>query len=369
MAIYLMLTAEEIDLYGEKLKGLNKYESITRGIFRFEIVKRGDTPYEQLPKEMTRGAAKSCNVLVRLVNSIHSVYCYGLDTVDMTQKADAIRNDLSLIVDDICRKNYKQLEILCERQTETSIKATQEYENANIVKEIFERAQDGDVIAKKDRPTEQLHSVSASTNMAESLGLARDAFADPVADKVERERSEREAPTRKPAITLYLENSVPNGKFYKNGKEKKSFGLKLSIDGNIVNVPITNIDQKMLYVSVLMANLEGRRLRRSDFTFSANDQADTKNFLERVYHSLMFNKDFKDWFMNANVNGPAARINDAKSKLNKDLWNHLAPLYKDAYHYVCLATESARTKDTRYKIRTDKTQIHIDDVIMSRFED
>ena len=88
-----MLTAEEMAEYKDKLKTLNSFRKLTRGIFRFEIVEKGDTPYEMLPKDMTR-TVTNCNVLVRLINSIHSIYCYGLDTIDLKLDEQELRAEL-----------------------------------------------------------------------------------------------------------------------------------------------------------------------------------------------------------------------------------------------------------------------------------
>lgn len=154
-----MLTAEEMAMYGDKLKRLNNYRRVTRGIFRFEIVEKGSTPYEQLPKEMTRGAARACNLLVRLVNSIHKIYCYGLDFVDMSLDSDSIHNELNLIVDEICRKNIFQLDILEYRNTGTAMSALQMYRNCNIVKSVFERALEGGIISKNDFPDVRMQRV------------------------------------------------------------------------------------------------------------------------------------------------------------------------------------------------------------------
>lgn len=221
MAIYLMLTAEEMAMYGDKLKRLNNYRRVTRGIFRFEIVEKGSTPYEQLPKEMTRGAARACNLLVRLVNSIHKIYCYGLDFVDMSLDSDSIHNELNLIVDEICRKNIFQLDILEYRNTGTAISALQMYRNCNIVKSVFERALEGGVISKNDFPDVRMQRVSETTDLARSRSIAEDAFAGPLSDKIERERCERELPDRRPNISINLKN-VPTGSCYKSGKLKMS---------------------------------------------------------------------------------------------------------------------------------------------------
>lgn len=362
MAIYLMLTAEEMAMYGDKLKRLNNYRRVTRGIFRFEIVEKGSTPYEQLPKEMTRGAARACNLLVRLVNSIHKIYCYGLDFVDMSLDSDSIHNELNLIVDEICRKNIFQLDILEYRNTGTAMSALQMYRNCNIVKSVFERALDGDVISKNDFPDVRMQRVSETTDLARSRSIAEDAFAGPLSDKIERERCERELPDRRPNISINLKN-VPTGSCYKSGKLKMSIGLELMIDGDIVNVPITKIDQKMLYTAVLVAALEGKRLKRSDFT---TDVALKSDFLKRVFRGLSLETTFTEWVSMVNLHGESARINDAKSKMNKDIWNCLPRKHRNAYYYVCLVTESPRTKDTRYKIRASSDRISIAGFISNR---
>lgn len=364
MAIYLMLTAEERKQYGEKLKGLNNHKSLSRGIFHLEIVEKGDTPYENLPADMTRGAAKNCNVLVRLINSIHDTFCYGLDYIDLTQEEEIVRDNLKVIVDDICQKNITQLEILVTRNTSTSILAMQKYRDSKIVAEVFEKALERKYIKKEECPILQLQKVSATTDLAESLAIAKDAFTSPQSEKIERELCERNAPEKKPTISMSIKNiSVPNG-YYKSGKQKKAFGLELVINGDIVNIPITNTDWKVLYLAVVAAKLESRRLRRKNFTYDNNDK-EAKEWLERKFSSLSLNKKFDDWFLTINSNGPASRINDSKSKINKHLWKYLSPKYKDAYHYVFIENIDQRTPNSFYTIHLNKAHIHIADYIIN----
>lgn len=75
---------------------------------------------------------------------------------------------------------------------------------------------------------------------------------------------------------------------------------------------------------------------------------------------------FTEWVSMVNLHGDAARINDAKSKMNKDIWNCLPRKHRNAYYYVCLVTESPRTKDTRYKIRASSNRISIAGFISNR---
>lgn len=376
MAIYLMLTAEEMAEYKDKLKTLNSFRKLTRGIFRFEIVEKGDTPYEILPKEMTR-AVTNCNVLVRLINSIHSIYCYGLDTIDLTLEERELRAELSSIVDDVCKKNIKQMEILCERHTGSSMQAVREYRANNIVKDTFVRALEGEIIPKEECPTDQMQTIADTADIKDSRELMQEAFTNPVSEKIERERCEREAPATIPSISVTIKN-VPTGKFYmRTNRAIKKFGIEIIIDGNVVNVPITKIDQKMLFTAIVKAKMEERSLKRKDFTYDDSSSGDTsktkkwketQQWLQDVFKILSADSKFDKWFLYANAAGPAARINDAKSKMNKDLWNALSLQHKDAYYYCCIAKEGTHKEGTRYTIRVDKNNLHIDKTFLNRLD-
>ena len=356
MAIYLMVTADEMSTYGNKLNNLNTFGTLTRNIFRFEVVEKGSTPYEKMPIELTR-ATQNSNILVRLINSIHDVYCYGLDYVDLSLGERDFHKKLNDIVNDICEKNIMQLDILCSRSTSTSIKAIQRYTGNSIAKDVFERALRKERIPKDEHQNDQLMSIAKTTDMPESLEIAKDALTNPYSDKIERERCEREAPTSRPRISVTVKN-VPTGKFYRNGRPKICLGFEFVINGDVIPFPVNKIDQTFLYSAVLLANREGIHLRRRDFTNEA--PADKKEWLQRLFSALSFDGIFYEWLRAANNNGPAARINDAKSKIDKALWEVLSDQHKDAYYYCCLITEKPRTQDTRYKIRIDSQNIHFD---------
>ena len=138
-AIYLMLTSDEMAEYRNKLKNLNRCPSLTRKLFRFEIVEKGVSPYEKLSDDMKYNV-RHYNVLVRLVNSIHNIYCYGMGKIDFDKDKKTIVDKLNSFVDSVCKENIMQLDILCQRPTSTSLYALKQYRDNNIVKEIFEAA-------------------------------------------------------------------------------------------------------------------------------------------------------------------------------------------------------------------------------------
>ena len=360
MAIYLMLTAEEMAEYKDKLKTLNSFRKLTRGIFRFEIVEKGDTPYEMLPKEMTR-TVTNCNVLVRLINSIHNIYCYGLDAIDLTLDEQELRAELSSIVDDVCKKNIKQMDIICNRDTHSAMLARRKYEAMHIVKDTFECALEGFI--PKEGTTEQVEIFGKTADMKESRELVKGTTSDKYKDKIERERAGREVPSTHPSISITVSDvSFEN----KKGRHKKGKGFVFKIDDDVMSIPFNKIDQTMLYSSVLIASVYGIKLKRYDFTeYSSKEKI---VWLKKVFSALCFDERFEDWFEKINRNGPAARINDAKSKVNKALWDILSNEHKDAYYYCLLVTKNDHTDKSEYMIRTDKNHIHIADNILDRLD-
>lgn len=359
MAIYLMLTAEERRLYEEKLKDLNMCTSVTHGIFRFEIVERGDTPYENLPADMTRGVARNCNVLVRLVNSTHGKYCYGLDAIDLAQDKDTIRENLRLFVEDVCVENIDQLDILSHRDTKTAIMAKRMYDDCRIVAEVFEKALEGRTIRKEERPTQEMQRVSPASDLRMSYNIALEAYQNEHSEEIERKICESNAPGQKPTISMYIKH-VPNG-YGKNGREKKALGLQLIINGDVVNIPLTNTDWLVLYFAIIVAKLKGKTLSRGDFATGG----EKKRWLKGVFTALALNKNFDKWYDMIGKSGSTGRINNAKSKLNGYLWAALSSQYKEAYHYLFVDSKDPRSKDSRYEIRLNKAHIHLDDHIQA----
>ena len=138
-AIYLMLKPNEIAQYGVKLKGLNRYSTVTKGIFQFYIVEKGNTPYEKLPEEMIRNM-RHFNVMVRLVNTIRFTYCYGIELIDLETGIHSIVEQLKVFVENVCNEDIVHLDILSQRNTITSRAAIKYYRDNNIVKEMFEAA-------------------------------------------------------------------------------------------------------------------------------------------------------------------------------------------------------------------------------------
>lgn len=369
MAIYLMLTHTEILKYGRKLKSLNKDTTLTRDMFHFDIVEKGNNPYDELPEEMTR-ATSQCNLMVRLVNSIHGIFCYGFDIVDLNAEMPDLVRELNRIVDTICRENIKQLEILHFRTTSTSQQAKSNYYQRNIVIRRFEDALQG-----KDGNT--VHAMIALTrfgensrcpDMSTSHDFVKGAINEIFSVKLEKERNEREKPSVEPRISIKV-TPVKTGRVRKDGSEQKKLGVEFTIDGDVVPVSFGLTDQTFLYLATLFAMKEKRRFGRAVFcpldfhesTWELQCRKKNTEWLKERYCALDFSRKFEDWY--AGVKEDPHPLDVAKSQIKKKLWDAFYPRYKDAYYYTVLRIERGS-----YIVHLNDIDITFDKKIMERLE-
>lgn len=376
LAIYLMLTSDENALYGDKLKDLNRYSTLTKGIFHFYIIEKGETPYDKLPEEMIRNM-RHYNVMVRLVDSIHDIYCYGLDEIDLEGDKPSILGQLKEFVEQVCKENINHLDVLYYRPTITSRAKSKFLSHQNIVKELFEAALKGEKPYKAD-VKELLQGDNVSKDIETSLVIAistigsSEGIMDP---KVERDLYLKIEPKKRPCVKITVKK-VKTEKERKDGSAKEKIGVELNIDGNIIPVSFVSTDQTFLYIINLIAIMEGRYIQPSRFLPLENEETKYKesvyavvlgrrnkliSWLRKRYNALYFKKDFDVWY-DVVKNNPH-RLHDAITGIRSTLWNKLKEKNcKEAFYYCAL-----RNDDGRYRIRIDRENISIDPKIMERF--
>lgn len=266
--IYLLVTPEENGLYGDKLKSLNRYATLTKGLFRFDTVEKGDTPYEKLPEDLVN-ATKKYNVMVRLINSIHGSYCYGLEEVDITADVNDIVEKLKEFVEKVCKQNIDNLEILSPRVTSPSRKAMAYYKAHHLFADVFNcalhmTAEDSDEARRIIKNVTNSDDIEGSHNQMQ--GVVNNNFAP----EIERQLLEREAPLVRPDISVAIKK-VPTGKVLKNGTVKKGLGIEITINNELpIPVCLTSFGGKhltFLYLAILFAIQEGKPICKNDFVY------------------------------------------------------------------------------------------------------
>ena len=359
-AIYLMLTQDEMAQYGDKLKNINRYTRLTRNLFHFDVVEKGNNPYDKLPKELTR-AISNCNVMVRVVNSIHGIFGYGFDYVDFSAEMPALIEQLGAFVDAVCQENITRLEILSERPTSTAIYALRVYRESSIVKEVFEAALKGEHSEKA-----AVELLQDQSDMSTSRNLVWGVIDTGQASMIEKHRCECEPPAVRPDISITIKY-VKTGKTYSNGKEQKRLGMELNINGDIVPIPFGPLDQSVLYLATLRANIEGRTIRRSDFYPLGDNPSpgiikchkETKEWFWDCFRIMDTEREFDKWYEHEGKNPHPFDV--AVGGIKRKLWRLLSPQHKDAYYYLIVINDKGR-----YKIRTNGQHISFDESIAGR---
>lgn len=316
MTIYLMLTPVDYSQYANKLKDLIKSSTLTKDIFHFEIIEKGEHPFQNLPKEMVHDM-RHYNVMARLVDSINEIFCYALDEIDFKGGIHSAIMQLQVFVERVCQENIIHLDILGNRTTITSALKVKEYADKKINTELYETAL-------------QRH------------------FTDVTADQIDGKRQ-----PRRRSVTVTLKR-MKTGKVLKDGTEKKKLGIELDIDGTIIPIFFASTDEIILYAGTLMAIREGYSFIRS------NSQEQNKPWLKRLYHALNFRRDFDEWFLG--VKEDPHPFDVAVSHIKKKLWSELKE-----YPYVYQMCEI--NNKGRYTTRLRRRYIIIDPSIQKRLEE
>lgn len=364
--VYFILTDEENTKYGDLLVGMNHSSSITRGLFHFNVAKKGERMYPGLPSGLY---LMNFNVFVRLINSNHGMYCYGIAQIFLEQNPDRMKAQVNDLVDAICMENNDQLYSIKSRMTGSAVEARMQYEAAGFM-DIFDQALNRRRIDwintgnGKVRPTDYLEAYyeTAGRKLSRNLveGVA-DASKSAILSKAEAIRTR---PERRPEISVTIK-MVKSGKCRKDGYEKPAFGFEFVIDGTPVPISFGSIYGTVLYAATLIFMKNGQRLSRRSFMRDCKGKTQEITMLRRVFEAFSPNRSFEDWYAMAGKKD-ASLINDALSKLNDKLWKLLSDEFRDAMYYCSLRNKNAGKRDSHYKILIKTENIHIDPSIEAR---
>ena len=364
--VYFILTDEENTKYGDLLVGMNHSSSITRGLFHFNVAKKGERMYPGLPSGWY---LMNFNVFVRLINSNHGMYCYGIAQIFLEQNPGRMKAQVNDLVDAICMENNDQLYLIKSRMTGSAVEARMQYEAAGFM-DIFDQALNRRRIDwintenGKVRPTDYLEAYYETADRKLSRNLVEgvaDASKSAILSKAEAIRTR---PERRPEISVTIK-MVKSGKCRKDGYEKSAFGFEFVIDGTPVPISFGSIYGTVLYAATLIFMKNGQCLSRRSFMRDCKGKTQEIIMLRRVFEAFSPNRSFEDWYAMAGKKD-ASLINDALSKLNDKLWKLLSDEFRDAMYYCSLRNKNAGKRDSHYKILIKTENIHIDPSIEAR---
>lgn len=413
--VYFLLNEEEYHKYAEQLKALNKSSCVTRRLFHIEPIKKGERMHGELPKDMT-GAASGCNVMVRLINKIHHTYCYGMDYINLNKNDDEVKEAVKVFIDDACRENIRQFEVLDFRNTGSSMQAMKEYRKLGIIADIFQDALDGKLYVAKDnvKGHEKLEELDDTANREESKGLVMSAVNESNADKIERARWENVRPEHKPEILACIK-MVPTGTVTKGGRVKMGCGVELTIDGDVVPVYISGASPNIMYAAILHERKHESCLNKTAFQIGHDSSKPEVKLLKKLFMKynnhgngnnemewqywydqisgcrfLLRQKDENGNYVykrverttkiknigtkdvdteEINTEAPTHNIDNAKKTVNSAIWNALKHTHPDAFYFCSISSEGKRRVNSYYKVRIKPENISFDSSFDKLFEE
>jgi hypothetical protein len=358
--IYLLLTPEQIQMYGDKLKNVNKHTRITRGLFHVEIIQKGEYAYKELPEDMLRYINDhNFNVLARLVNEIHGNYCYGMESVDVGNPS--IFFMLEQFSRNLSYANIKNLDILMNRNTNSGREAMRIYNESNIAMELFQDAFVCNIGKFKRWTKDEVPNLFESADTKTSSELVEEAVGNSKPNTIKREPRERELPDAPPE---QLTITIKRIRVKQKRNTKIAFGFEINVDGDIIPVYFGATDRTFHYAATLMRQKEGLSpLTRTNYMYLADTQNnEIKNWLRSLFKTLNLNTNFDKW-CEIISDSEAHRLDNATSVIKRILWEALSPKHENAFYYCLL-----RNDDGRYKINIRKENIFIDKEITDRMQ-
>ncbi len=440
LIVYFVLTEEEILLYGEELKKLNRDTKFTRGIFKFRIVpkqRKYKDPSPTNPVYMLR----NYNVVIRLMDKdsdnyyytaqqyrlsegLKEVYKYlpGLITAVCDQNAWHLKERISVCFDDDKRKQLEQLRKVftfakktdCSPQKQkaaecqtppfreyrsnackvpvtedtqsgkgrikgitANIKPSGKTERKNPFQEDSEKLQEqaikeliamgmGQSTARKATSVvwKMVEQMLATSSLRVSDQLAHDFMDGNNSTAFMLEQYLRKRPYPEPTVSAELKEVV--ARRMKNGKEKKAWGVVMTVNGKEHPIYFGGKDKTMLYVCTLLRLKIGERMYIHEFFNNSKGRRSrfsrqkTRSWLEAVYNQLFPSQDrsFDQWIEKIEqTNGRP--LNQGKSQVAKQIAVTLADCPDGIYYFIPRTSEDFES-DTYYEVMLTPEQLTVD---------
>lgn len=277
--VYFLFNEDEMDLYAQKVRKLNRIRSITRGIFRFEPVQRGANPYD-MTQEIRR-ALDLHNVIIRLADNIHRAKCYGLDYIDLSVDDCDFKNEVNSFILSVCETNWIHLDSVGSYTSPSARELTSDYKRCGFIGEVFRQ-----ILYKGSHNPEltidfnqQMESMRIA-DREESLRIIQTAVGNSKYDYIaasDRWRSCFEQRILK--IKVYRKLNAKNPSF------------DFIFGNDVIEVKFATYAQSLTYAATLYAIMKGEHFSPQPFNkiYDEKIRANFKQWLEPIYYSLGYN--------------------------------------------------------------------------------
>lgn len=343
--IYVLLSGSEYDTLHSRVEALNGNPAVRRGLFNITPVRRGEEMNRVLPEDI-REVLADYNVIVRLVDSIHGTYTYGISKFNTQADDAAWASAFEGFTMMVCQKNISQLDILKSRSTATAIGAQQLYESMNLRHDVFDQALNGTLSEEENFRFAESNDVMRVSDAACSQEVIESAVDAAKQDVISQLRCR---PTGDERGQLMVRVHV----------EKNRVHFEFKLGDRVADVVFKGHSEDFLYAAVLKSVTDNYCFTPRDFGYTRNNRViEDKSIIDRLqalHESLGYNH-----FSEEKEKMRGDRRNEAKSNINKALRKGLNGLSSSAFNICEVKLKEPRTKRSEYSVGILKENIHWD---------
>lgn len=415
LVIYFILYSKDYNEIATALKQLNRYQGFTRGLFKFQVIKRADKHSNAVSKELT-DAIMRCNMFVRLVDDNSDSFNYAVHNVNFNRSANDVEYSIHTFIVNVCKQNIKQLEsraieyaqqgVSMEKLMEVQL-MQQSFQSAinlkgykhgvweNLMNENTLEIKPLASITRQEMPKafkekfdkavrdnnplylwSWFESYMNAPTKEESDLIAKGYYNTKYSSSLKRDIFRRTRPEEKPVISVEIKQTVT--KVLKDGLKKKEYGFIFMVNGETFPICFGSRDQTMLYACTLLRKRIGEKMYLHEFynnhkgkstRFKRNKSA---NWLNAVFNCLFPYKqrDFDEWKMNVEAK-KARPLNQGKSQIARQL-EELFETQPNAIYFSIVNTREDDLGDSFYDVMIAPERIIIPDemqFLINEFED
>ena len=352
LVIYFVVSPKDPKERVEALRGLNRYRGLTRGIYRFQTVEHVGDYSADVTSELT-DTIKRYNMFVRLVNDNTDCFYYAVHKVNFNLSADEVEYSMLKFITDVCKQNIKHLGASISEYTRQGDSAREKRMSIARMQETFQEAMSltnvkhGIWARLINKETSDLSTItikicenSPSRRNAREVpaalpGLVSEAYrtknfenllawfesyqgapdkdtSDEIArgyynkeysSSLKRDIHRRTRPKEKPLINMEIQHITKT--ILKTGREKKEYGIVITVNGESYPICFGSKDQTMIYIcSLLRLKMNEKMYIHEFFNNSKGNSTRTKfkrghseQWLKAVYDTIfpLDAREFKDW--------------------------------------------------------------------------
>lgn len=147
LGVYFMLPEDKFVKYDDKIEKLNSYKGFTRGIFKFQAVKKAKIFGKALPEALT-DSLKDYNMMVRIVDDAEGNFYYALHNVYLDvvvgeydeERKYVVESAIYAFLTEVCTQNIEHINQLLTALSDTTAPDSPRIDNLKQLLTTFQSA-------------------------------------------------------------------------------------------------------------------------------------------------------------------------------------------------------------------------------------